>query len=550
MDAHPSEGAETLRCLDVRRGLLMAVLAVCLFGFVGEASAQGTLDMRGTWLAVYHPNGSGNYPAYWRVREHDQAAGTFSGDGAASPDGNAVFTFTGILTGSSFTMAYQYVSSPYHGTYVGTISDDGLSWSGTAEDSSGGKGTFDGSRRRASATGVSCNFRTATSDFSCTAQVGDASGATVAIRPTGTVDFALDPGAEGSFPFGHTCTLAPSETGGPTGYCAVVFQPGAQGVPAGTQPPISALYSGDPDFAASSGRPESRYVPPPDSDPSPQPTVTPTPTPIPVQVPCASRFLAVGAQFAQEGGPCATEMVLGEIYEVVGSVFLQDPKTGKLTRVSKNHKLQPGQIIVMGADATVAMQLAEGGLVGMTGPTSFRVDVDRSRGGVPTLDRNLLPAPALETWGMWGKFRPRRPLTIQTRTGAMSIKDVPDRRPRPRRSLQLASASARAGVARVVRISGRNLYVIRGNRLVRLRRGARIALRELIALGPNTRAELRLTVPRGTKPTSARALFSGFLYTGAKPPKAAEFEKGFTVLAGYASLHPRLELTPAGVQFR
>jgi hypothetical protein len=124
-----------------------------------------------------------------------------------------------------------------------------------------------------SATSVQCDYVVLTTDFQCTAQVADASGNAVAQTPTGSVTFAVDPGAAGGFAQGATCTLQPSQSG-PTAFCAVTFFPGAAGVTPGTAPPLSATYSGDATFGPSTGSPQIFNAPPPDTT-TPPSSITP-----------------------------------------------------------------------------------------------------------------------------------------------------------------------------------------------------------------------------------------------------------------------------------
>ncbi|MGH2857024.1 MAG: hypothetical protein ACRDMJ_06020, partial [Solirubrobacteraceae bacterium] len=58
----------------------------------------------------------------------------------------------------------------------------------------------------------------------------------------------------GGFPQA-TCTLVPSQSG-PTSYCSQNYDPPAGGIPTGSQPAITATYSGDATFGPSSAQPQ------------------------------------------------------------------------------------------------------------------------------------------------------------------------------------------------------------------------------------------------------------------------------------------------------
>jgi len=115
--------------------------------------------------------------------------------------------------------------------------------------------------KRRSATTVQCDRfeQVGGAYFQCTATVADASSQPTRLVPSGNVDFALGAGADGAFPQGQTCMLAPSQSG-PTAFCSVTYQPGPRGVPAGTQPSLSATYIGDSNFQSSTGQPENQSV--------------------------------------------------------------------------------------------------------------------------------------------------------------------------------------------------------------------------------------------------------------------------------------------------
>jgi hypothetical protein len=92
--------------------------------------------------------------------------------------------------------------------------------------------------------------------FQCTADVGDASTLSPADVPGGSVQFAINPGGGGGFQGSSTCDLTPSQTGAASAFCSVNYVPPAGGIAIGSQPPITATYSGSSVFASSSGQPQ------------------------------------------------------------------------------------------------------------------------------------------------------------------------------------------------------------------------------------------------------------------------------------------------------
>jgi hypothetical protein len=112
---------------------------------------------------------------------------------------------------------------------------------------------------RKSATQVDCydtNPGAPDDYFQCTADVGDASSLSPAMVPGGSVQFAVNAGGGGGFQGSSACGLAPSQTGGPDAFCSVNYVPPAGGIAIGSQPPITATYSGSSVFASSSGQPQ------------------------------------------------------------------------------------------------------------------------------------------------------------------------------------------------------------------------------------------------------------------------------------------------------
>jgi hypothetical protein len=266
----------------------LAVLMVTLvtigttFALLGPASAAaaGAPTVAGTWSCC----GSGGAATQtWTITE---SGGSLSG---TASDPEPFSPISGSISGTSVTIVTgPYTGSTYSATFVGTIS--GETMSGTWTSNVGQEGTWIATRtssappnskeeeekaaakkaeeakkkreeeekkgRRASATSVSCYYEALTSLDICTAQVGDASGQSPAKIPSGAVAFTINHGG-GGFQGSSTCALAPSQTGGASSFCAVDYRFPTEGIPIGEQPPITATYSGDSNFSASSSSPKS-----------------------------------------------------------------------------------------------------------------------------------------------------------------------------------------------------------------------------------------------------------------------------------------------------
>ena len=245
-----------------------------------SATAQSAPTVTGTWSCCGE-GGAG--PQIWTITESN---GTLSGSGPT------VGPIHGSISGTSVTIVTgPYPNGSYEATFVGTIAADGESMSGTWIGEQGGpgqEGTWTATRtsgsptktvseeeatkkteearkkkeeeekagKRASAVSVSCYYEFLTTLDICTAQVGDASGQQPAKIPTGNVAFTINPGGVGGFQGSSTCALAPSQTGGASSFCAVDYKSPSLEVPIGQQPPITATYSGDSNFTASSSSPK------------------------------------------------------------------------------------------------------------------------------------------------------------------------------------------------------------------------------------------------------------------------------------------------------
>jgi hypothetical protein len=257
------DAGRTFRRTTSRRGahaLGMAVIAVLALA-VPAAAAE--LNVTGTWQVSYHCE-SGSCAG------REESGGTTLSEAAGSSavsgtwnvaGGGGGGSVNGTLTGSTLTLQATSANG-YSAKGVETISADGLSWNGSYEDSSNTKGTLTASRpslpvfettpgaRRPSATQVLCNYEVAPANFTCTAQVGDASAASPAKIPTGTVAFTAP---SGSFLPAPSCTLVATPGSPNVASCSVTYATTAK-IPVGTPAPVTGSYSGDSVFAASAAK--------------------------------------------------------------------------------------------------------------------------------------------------------------------------------------------------------------------------------------------------------------------------------------------------------
>jgi hypothetical protein len=268
----------------------LSALAVTLtvfgaaFAALGPASAaaEGTPNISGTWSCC--GTGTAAVPKTWTITD---SGGVLSGM-ASDTSATDYSPLSGSINGTSVTIVEgPYTSVPsYTATFVGTVSANGESMSGTWSDTFGRKGeTWTAMRtsgpineeeikkaeeakkkkeeeekagKRKAAIQVNCDtFYPGLPNeyFQCTAQVGDASGQSPAEIPTGTVAFAINPGGGGGILGSHTCTLVPSQTGGASSFCAIEYVPPASGIALGSQPPLTATYSGSSVFQSASTQP-------------------------------------------------------------------------------------------------------------------------------------------------------------------------------------------------------------------------------------------------------------------------------------------------------
>ncbi len=117
---------------------------MALAGAAGGASAAG-FDLTGTWLSVYHCE------VGWCAGKDFPATNTVT----QAPGSNVIMvtngseSYEGVLEGLKLT--FHGGTGSYSSTFVGAVSADGNSWSGTSSDSNGTSGTATAKRQTASA---------------------------------------------------------------------------------------------------------------------------------------------------------------------------------------------------------------------------------------------------------------------------------------------------------------------------------------------------------------------------------------------------------------
>ena len=227
----------------------------CVIALALSASPALAADITGTWDL---PGGSVT-PQSWTF---SAGTGTLAGEG-----GGGLYTWPmeGTVSGDAVQIRTAYRGSSYVAYFVGTVSADGGSMSGTW--STGGYAAaatsslaWSATRRGGPPAGqppvvkpasvqVICN-RGPDPDslFICTATVG---GTTA--PPTGSVKWST---TKGGFPLGDTCALTATPSSPNVSSCTVTWNPGAGGFPAGVAPPVTAAYQGDGKAGAANGAPQ------------------------------------------------------------------------------------------------------------------------------------------------------------------------------------------------------------------------------------------------------------------------------------------------------
>jgi hypothetical protein len=251
------------RAVPLARSAALAGFAAILFAMLvlAPGAAAAEVNATGTWQGAYHC-ASGPCAGQEKVGTFvlHEAAGSSAVTGTLNVAGGGEGSVTGTLSGSTLTLEGKGEKG-YTAQGVETISPDGLSFSGSYSDSAGTSGTLTASRPslpvfeatpgvlRPSAIQVLCNYEVAPANFTCTAQVGDASSATPAKAPTGTVSFTAPSGVFAA----STCTLVATPGSPNVASCAVTWTPAAK-IPPGTPAPVTGAYSGDSVFAPSAAK--------------------------------------------------------------------------------------------------------------------------------------------------------------------------------------------------------------------------------------------------------------------------------------------------------
>lgn len=241
------------------RPLIVALLAIASLAPSASTAAAAEVNATGTWSATYHCN-SGKCAGQSKNGTFvlTEAAGSSAVTGTINIEGGGAGSVSGTLSGSTLTLE-GIGENGYTAHGVETISADGLSWSGSYADSAGTSGELTATRPSLpvfttallpSAIQVLCNYEVAPANFKCTASVGDASAATPAKVPTGTVSFTA---TQGAFSPTAQCALVATPGSPNTASCSVTYTPATK-IPTGTPAPVTGSYSGDSTFAASAAK--------------------------------------------------------------------------------------------------------------------------------------------------------------------------------------------------------------------------------------------------------------------------------------------------------
>lgn len=240
------------RTASVALALLLTAGGAAMVAVPVGVASTAPLNVTGTWHSVFHcMTGSCAGQEKPDTLTLTQAQGSTSVSGTGG-DGAMI---SGTLSGN--TLVATGTRKGYMATVSVTIAENGLSWSGRYESNQGTSGTDTATREavpsglRASATQVLCNLQLALTTFTCAAEVGDASGVSPATVPTGTVKFTA---TSGTVPT-EMCTLTTTPGSPNVSSCAVTYAPPLSGIPIGAAAPVTAKYSGDSVFAASTGLP-------------------------------------------------------------------------------------------------------------------------------------------------------------------------------------------------------------------------------------------------------------------------------------------------------
>lgn len=242
----------------MRPSLLRLLLAVSIALLLSTPARAA--DIVGTWDL---PAGSVAKQS-WTISS--AGGGGLSGEGSGGPH---TWPITGTISGNEVRIVTSYRETSYTAYFIGTISPDGNTltgtwdtgsfvnaqtgdpWTATRRGSSGNPGTGttpDPTAGRATATQIRCDRGPNPGDNSvCTATVGDADSSPTPTSPSGTVTFTAMDG--GKFNSGNTCTLTPTSGSPSVSFCTAVYSPPAKPV----FPNVVAAYGGSTTHKPSAG---------------------------------------------------------------------------------------------------------------------------------------------------------------------------------------------------------------------------------------------------------------------------------------------------------
>ena len=318
-----------------------------------------------------------------------ESGGSLSG--TASTSGGPFSPISGSISGTSVTIVTgPYTTDPgYTATFLGTLSANGESMSGTWSSNVGQSGTWSATRTSGSPTTtiettqeketkakavkakeeaeakakeakekeeaakkkpkgtqpttmiVFCNQEmpdTPNAFFECTVEVINRSLSEPLAVPSGSVSFAVNPGGSGGFRGSNVCNLKASELGSNSSFCSIIYlavPPGS--IPIGSQPPITGTYSGDNVFASNSAQPRSPLPSVPQVSAQASGSSTSLPMTCPSGVICtgAVQMTSSGTQTSAKGSAVAAATVL----VASGRYSIHAHKTAKVKlRLSKRGK--------------------------------------------------------------------------------------------------------------------------------------------------------------------------------------------------------------------
>lgn len=246
-----------MRATGHRSGLGFISVALCAIALALCAPAALAADLTGTWDMASEDIADQTWTFTTGI-------GTLAGSGGGGP---YTWPMEGTSDGTHVQIKTAYNETSYTAYFVGTVSADGttmsgtwsttgfaeaaastLVWAGTRRGSGPGPGSQPGTPKPAGVQVICNRGPDPDSVFVCTATVG---GTTA--PPTGTVKWTT---GKGGFPFGDTCALTATPSSPNVSSCTVTWNPGIGGFPAGIAPPVTATYQGDAKTGAASGAPQ------------------------------------------------------------------------------------------------------------------------------------------------------------------------------------------------------------------------------------------------------------------------------------------------------